>query len=657
MAADVPQNPSDFQLVLDSQTNFLQSARHKLVKRFAAPILNEIDPADSRKTAELDTNDVDKYYNLIRPTAADKEYYELIHLTKSERMPKDLSFDNHYKLDHNQLTSNSSGSLLTAEQISPTKFSSSMTAPTAIPNRPRQNQNPDIQDIITGIVKLLNGNVNVHANTQPPQPPPSRRPFTTRINNRGPPRISEAQPLPNDFIDQQQQQQILQQTIRPPPYPFDRPEPIRPFINGVPIPEQIVPSMQQNYRPGFVSQNRPPWQRPRPRPPISGNRRPGMPYKTYPGVPPPGYPPPQNEYPSAMYDSDPHYHTNAVSAAAAAAVAPPDADTYDAAPEDELTESEDESTTTEVIRTTTNEVPTKEELYKKKDKNKMTEKKPIPQAEEIQPTMTTAHFITTEPSTSAIDQSAYMSSDHVEPSAILESSIEDVAFPSIPTSSTPQLVTTETPSETELIQHTHIQSTSTTTSTAHTTSFGSVNHLKPTNQLPATGYNDKPYKPRPGVVLDDPEFKPGGGAYKKTQTHIITSSPVHPPGYGEIFDVTLSAVQGPGGGEKAHTTINVKPFDTSGYGDNDIIVAPTENDGYVSIDGKRSYIKLFDESTDGVPTPSSSVQATSSAIQPTSVVRIFVVISWGVVENKCVVFVVLLGCTRNHWNRLCCGRN
>lgn len=620
MAADVPQNPSDFQLVLVSQTNFLQSpqhntTQHKPVKRFAAPILNEIDSANTRKTADLDTNDVDKYYNLIRPTAADKEYYELINLTKSERMPKDLSFENHYKLDHNQLISNSSGSLLTAEQISPTKFPSSMMASTAIPNRPRQNQNPDIQDIITGIVKLL-GNVNVHANTQQPQPPPSRRPFTTRINNRGPPRISEAQPLPNDFIDQQQQQQILQQTIRPPPYPFDRPEPIRPFINGVPIPEQIVPSMQQNYRPGFVSQNRPPWQRPRPRPPISGNRRPGMPYKTYPGIPPPpGYPPPQNEYPPATYESDPHYHTNAVNGAAV----PPETDTYDVGPEEELTEPEEESTTTEAVKTTTNGVPAKDELYKKKDKNKMTEKKPIPQSEEIQPTMTTAHYITIEPSKPELEMPVTWSSDIVEPSAILESSIEDVAFPSAATSSTPQLVATETQTETEIILHTHIQSSSTKTTSTHGTPVASVNHLKPTNQLPTSGYNDKPYKPRPGVVLDDPEFKPGGGAYKKPQ--IITSSPVHPPGYGEIFDVTLQAVQGPGGGEKVHKTINVRPYDTSGYGDNDIIVAPTENDGYVSIDGKRSYIKLFDESTDGVPAPSPSVQATSSAIQPTTVVR------------------------------------
>lgn len=77
---------------------------------------------------------------------------------------------------------------------SSTVTSAMVTTATQIPPSPRQNGNPDIQDIITGIVKLLNGNVNVHANTQG-----VRRPSASRINNRGPPRISEAQNLPIDY--------------------------------------------------------------------------------------------------------------------------------------------------------------------------------------------------------------------------------------------------------------------------------------------------------------------------------------------------------------------------------------------------------------------------------------------------------------------------
>lgn len=129
--------------------------------------------------------------------------------------------------------------------------------------RDEGRQNTEIQNIITGIVKLLNGKVNVQANTQLLGRP--TRPLASRINNRGPPRISDVPPLPDfdkplapipthSFIP----------TKTPPPYPFDRP-PVH-----VNLPEQIVPPLAP--RPG-LHRPMPPWQRPRPpnRPP---NRRP-----------------------------------------------------------------------------------------------------------------------------------------------------------------------------------------------------------------------------------------------------------------------------------------------------------------------------------------------------------------------------------------------
>lgn len=128
-----------------------------------------------------------------------------------------------------------------------------------------RQSNSDIQDIISGIVKLLNGNVNVHANNQG-----GRIQINNRINNRGPPKIAEAQ-LP--FSDIHEGNHDVNKIISSQSYPYDRPEgPSRPFLTGVPLPEQIVPSMQQNKRPGFISQNRPPWKRPKPRPSL--NRRP-----------------------------------------------------------------------------------------------------------------------------------------------------------------------------------------------------------------------------------------------------------------------------------------------------------------------------------------------------------------------------------------------
>lgn len=174
-----------------------------------------------------------------------------------------------------------------------------------------RKSNPDIQDIITGIVKLLNGNVKVQAN---PNLPPGGmigagrplRPLSTRINNRGPPRITDLPPLPPDFdtsgphpaLSHRPPPPIPLQTSRlPPPYPFDRPpaivplppqpseshhSPDHPFMTGVPLPEQVVPVQSSNNgkRPpgnqGIVRPQRPRPPRPRPsaKPTGNKNRRP-----------------------------------------------------------------------------------------------------------------------------------------------------------------------------------------------------------------------------------------------------------------------------------------------------------------------------------------------------------------------------------------------
>lgn len=156
---------------------------------------------------------------------------------------------------------------------------------------------PDIQDIITGIVKLLNGNVNVQANTAPPMGRPLR-PISTRINNRGPPRITDVAPLPPDFdmpaplppppIAQMPPPQST--TKMPTPYPFEVPpqntSPIKPFLNGIPIPEQLVPT--GGHRPGIRRPvTIPPWKRPQRRPPNPQRRPPPdvPPYKPMPHYP------------------------------------------------------------------------------------------------------------------------------------------------------------------------------------------------------------------------------------------------------------------------------------------------------------------------------------------------------------------------------------
>lgn len=145
--------------------------------------------------------------------------------------------------------------------------------PTAIPvgfrkSRDEENRkaNPDIQDIITGIVKILNGNANGDGSAGRPV-----RPSSTRINNRGPPKISDVPPLdfegPPSFVPLPPPPPA--KTKIPPPYPFDVPPPLpnvplppqpvpeskrpdlptHPFIDGVPIPEPIVPGRPAG-RPG-----------------------------------------------------------------------------------------------------------------------------------------------------------------------------------------------------------------------------------------------------------------------------------------------------------------------------------------------------------------------------------------------------------------------
>lgn len=124
----------------------------------------------------------------------------------------------------------------------------------ATQHQTRKAGNSEMEDILDGFVKLLNG--------QPAQPS-YRQPIKTRINNRGPPRIAEAPPVPMEtptFVPMPQHQhqppspppQVKPKD--PPPYPFDvphsvRPLPpqppniVRPFLTGVPLPEQLVPTI------------------------------------------------------------------------------------------------------------------------------------------------------------------------------------------------------------------------------------------------------------------------------------------------------------------------------------------------------------------------------------------------------------------------------
>jgi hypothetical protein len=214
-------------------------------------------------------------------------------LSLSEPETPTISAVGRKKMDASQMAEESMKTGAETPGLPPASFRS---------NYGERKTNPDIQDIITGIVKLLNGNVKVQAN--PNLPPGAGR---TRINNRGPPRITDVPPLPPDFDTSGPHPALshrpplpmpLQTSSRlPPPYPFDRPpaivplppqpsehhsHPDHPFMTGVPLPEQIVVVSNSNNgnRPpanqGIVRPHRPRPPRPRPstKPNVNNNRRP-----------------------------------------------------------------------------------------------------------------------------------------------------------------------------------------------------------------------------------------------------------------------------------------------------------------------------------------------------------------------------------------------
>ncbi|XP_055385324.1 uncharacterized protein LOC129614628 [Condylostylus longicornis] len=676
-------------LNLDNKQNIDENNeyQHHRIERSALPILNE---NESKSKLDIDKvkdnispNGINqgRYINLIKPTSTVAKAQENINeISKTHRMGKNIEGTNPF-LGIRDLRSRTSGSQLipnnvmqTSDIVLPTKaIPSSFTLPansfTGVdaPIKPRQNQNPDIQDIITGIVKLLNGNVNVHANTQV-----HRRPVASRINNRGPPRISEAQPLP---IDYDIQKPPIGSSMLP-PFSFDNPA--RPFLNGIPIPEQIVPvSPNSNNRPsGFINPNRNPWQRPRPRPPPinngnNKNRRPGgtqhipglMKDETYNTDASP--PPPTGAGPAyTTINLDKTNDTLDVSAT----------DSYDNknGPSDELEGAEEsdnsinasaaiesgniENESINAMMTPTYE---EEELSQKKpnypnsqpnlheemsttEESRETTLVDIDEdkASTLQPTTVTSIPQVTS-STINIDHSTNenvyiegsMSDDILFITSMRTSSLDESDYTT--TSSSIPDTTKHTPETTVFVtkELSATESSSLPTSSSILPSTPSI--IKPSSTHIPTNLSSS-YHPRPGIVLDDPEFKPGGivrpSNYNRpqiqpTRQHLL-------PGYGEIFDVTLSAIQGPGNGASgSKQTINIKPYgggansnhnqnDVVGYpiniGNDDIIISPSGDQGFVSIDGKRTYINLFGEPTDApsVPTPASETTSIQPSVSP-----------------------------------------
>lgn len=532
----------------DNQHDNSEIVNHR-VERSASPILNSNNDGNSLKNPNhVSFNDLAssaRHFNTINPTM-------VANSNDKDRMGKSLHNEGNFFGERGRRAKSSRPQ---AELIQQNTATPMETTATTRPSNPRQN-NGNINDIITGIVNLLNGNVNVHSSAGGANRPKIDR----RINNRGPPRISEAQ------VPGTEQEQPKVPTRETPPFPFERPEgPVRPFLTGVPLPEQIVPSMQQNYnRPGFVSQNRPPWKRPKPRPPINMNRRPI--YKNPPPIP--ALP----EYVNTKIEEDQLFNNQG---------------SFDDIL-DKPTNVSDNILDLESDDIVDQET---ESPHANEDSNKIS-----PDRDQISPSITTIIQTTSEVNTIQNYESSEKTSEVSD--SIVSSSISDIYDERVTS-------TSKTP---ELIESSKIEEamSSIITSQIATTPSTNVENIQPTT-----------FVARPGLVLDDPEFKPG---HKNNYNNVGSPAPdSRPPGYGEIFDITLSAIQGPNGNTGSQQTVNIRPFGQ--YEGTDIIFSPSGDQAFVSIDGKRSYINLFGESSSTEQPSISITQTTSrSQIKPTNVV-------------------------------------
>lgn len=655
--------------MIEKNKDLSLSSSASRVLRSADPILsqtaitNEFNVFKNVEEA-LDSNDVElsgRLAGYIQPSKTEKDY---------------PSTDVHQKTE--QLSGEWIGAPLQARSLplrepqevipSATMTTTSFATQSHLPlNRGRQ-ANPDIQDIITGIVKLLNGNVNVQANTGPVVGRPLR-PLSTRINNRGPPRITDVPALPPDFDVPAplpppplgQMPPPMSTTRIPTPYPFDVPHPnmspVRPMTGSgtsIPISDHSI----NNKRPGFLRpQTIPPWKRRRP--PNSNNRR--QPIPSYKPLPP---------FSSEMISLTSEKPMEDILTLDMSSHLSSNGDEGSYYPEEEevrnSTELPDVETdvahesSVEVDKETADFEKNKEKIKNITKSDKYTSKTTIV-TPTFNPDKRSEETKTTEEQTillNTLSSSALPitnSNDSYE--AETSSSID-------PTSTSTEITSTSAINETMIINDS--STTTSTNSVVHqsiiesslidifqtlradilgekeTSSFSStatdklptidnvnstgakieISTSEPSNfnkSSTSTDFSNFPYRPRPGIVLDDTEYKPGGSH----RLPIITRPPIGQ--IGDIFDVTVSAIQGPGASSGGEGKPYVIPVDIENIHSGDVITSSSGTEEFVSIDGKRTYLNLFEDSTSkatsikptGIAAANNQVFATGYAVAET----------------------------------------
>lgn len=446
----------------------------------------------------------------------------------------------------------------------------------------QNNPNADIQDIITGIVKLLNGNVNVHANTQH-MPPTTIRRFATRINNRGPPRIPDYPIVPIDEKYGNMKTTPYPSGIRKPPvipYPFDMLPPEKPLRNEHPM-------LMHNNKP--IPPNRLPWHGSRTRPPIqiSNTNRLQMPTRL-----------PQQttlEFLPASKTVNPMVTFSTR--------------TPNTTKSQEFVQSESQSSNLFDQMKTNNH--NEQIAIEMSMESGFTEKIPKFPSSSLIPIIESSKEIT--------ELHMDTQSSTAKPTATIEKIITTMDSSTTPPHSSNTIdKTTKTPEPIETAQTTKnavLQDSKSIEAVAISSSSSEISPSRvtePSDRIESTNF--KSFYARPGIVLDDTDFKPGQLEPSTQYNHVhqhgntdIQSTATFSDIFAEIFDVTLSAIQGqPNSHHKvvdlleiANTQRLANPeLIATKYSGNDIIVTASDDNSFVSIDGKRTYINLFGETTE-----------------------------------------------------------
>ncbi|XP_054280542.1 uncharacterized protein LOC128998442 [Macrosteles quadrilineatus] len=518
--------------------------------------------------------------NVVRDIA-DGEFYDKINPTKSgdsiqpdivKKTKENIKFD---EKSGEAMRASARGRALPLPKPSSASGAENAPPPNLTSHRSDKPSSPDIHDIITGFVKLLNGNVQAQLNPNP-HPLSGGRPLypvRTRINNRGPPRITDV-PLPHlDFEPPELRPPKplpAVTTKQPPPYPFDISPPIsslppqptsvlKPFISGIPLPEQLVPKDQnslsiksetdllmENFNKSFVAPSKT-------KNPFGGDH-----HKTKLGNPL------NNETDHTKEISKkPSLHKPSNSFVQHTEITPLTKPTFTV---EQNTEPSINASTV-VIPPTMYE--TMNASYQKVKKNATTSglnDSTIVNIE-VLTTVTTVENSTL----SDITKKGQFVKETINKTESTKPIDENPLSGPTPTLLEPSLTDLSTQDSQKPSKWGEFSSTSTTPLQSETT-------FK--------------YYPRPGIVLDDPEYKPGG-AYRP-----IVTAPPKKASSSDIFDVTVSAIQGPGSthtGQPFVYPVDIEGVQVGGVGSGEVSVITTAEAGqhFVSIDGKRTYINLF----------------------------------------------------------------